>query len=372
MRIFLACDRRILRVWRLRILPKRTATLFACLGCFLTCVSVLTVNTALAASESGISAASAEAGSQEPKSLPVPIHTPAPPYDPAERDAGHAGTVRLRLHVGADGRVKEASVNASSGWPVLDAQSVAAARLWTFSPALDAAGTPMESVAIVPLNFHGAEALHPGRYDPQYAPHFPADAHCVRASGVARIRASIDASGAVLNVVVDTSSGNPSLDREAIRAVRGWRFAPGLKDGVAVGGDVIVPVNFQPPLDPLPEWCAQSVRVRSIAAVKSAKLLEEEQSPVLQAPASGLMVTYSLVDPTEDGKPVVARWFFHGRGGGRTPREVARVDTVLHLGGIQSEILVPKSTEGWPTGAYTVQLDFGKKMVATRSFRVRD
>ena len=59
--------------------------------------------------------------------------------------------------------------------------------------------------------------------------------------------APIDASGNVLNVTTDKSSRNRDLDRAAMDAARKWRFNPGRSGGQVVGGDVIVPVNFQNP-----------------------------------------------------------------------------------------------------------------------------
>ena len=50
----------------------------------------------------------------------------------------------------------------------------------------------------------------------------------------------------VLDVKVEKSSRNRNLDRAAMDAARKWRFNPGLRNGVKVGGDVRVPVNFTP------------------------------------------------------------------------------------------------------------------------------
>ena len=50
----------------------------------------------------------------------------------------------------------------------------------------------------------------------------------------------------MLDVKVEKSSRNRNLDRAAMDAARKWRFNPGLRNGVKVGGDVRVPVNFNP------------------------------------------------------------------------------------------------------------------------------
>jgi len=65
--------------------------------------------------------------------------------------------------------------------------------------------------------------------------------------GTVVLRVTIDANGNVLNVVVDKSSRNRNLDRAAMDAARRWKFNPGLRNGVKVGGDVLVPVKFTPP-----------------------------------------------------------------------------------------------------------------------------
>jgi protein TonB len=64
--------------------------------------------------------------------------------------------------------------------------------------------------------------------------------------GEVLLRVTIDADGRVLNVAVQRSSRNRNLDRAAIDAARKWRFNPGLRNGQKVGGDVLVPVNFNP------------------------------------------------------------------------------------------------------------------------------
>jgi protein TonB len=65
--------------------------------------------------------------------------------------------------------------------------------------------------------------------------------------GSVMLLVTIDATGAVLNVTVKKSSRNRNLDRAAMDAARKWRFNPGRSGGQSVGGDVIVPVNFQNP-----------------------------------------------------------------------------------------------------------------------------
>lgn len=62
-------------------------------------------------------------------------------YPGGELRLGHSGVTRFRLGIGADGRVSDCTVTASSGFPALDA--AACARLTSrarFDPALDSTG----------------------------------------------------------------------------------------------------------------------------------------------------------------------------------------------------------------------------------------
>lgn len=63
--------------------------------------------------------------------------------------------------------------------------------------------------------------------------------------GTAILIVSIDASGGVLDVEVEKSSGNRNLDREAIKAAKRWRFNPEVKNGQKIASRVRVPVEFK-------------------------------------------------------------------------------------------------------------------------------
>ncbi len=57
-------------------------------------------------------------------------YTPAPEYPPAEKAAGHEGTVIVQLVMNADGSVRSSAVGKSSGFPALDEAAVQATRNW--------------------------------------------------------------------------------------------------------------------------------------------------------------------------------------------------------------------------------------------------
>ena len=51
-------------------------------------------------------------------------------------------------------------------------------------------------------------------------------------------------SGAVNRVTIAESSGNESLDRSALDAVKSWKFTPARKNGVIVSQVIKVPITF--------------------------------------------------------------------------------------------------------------------------------
>lgn len=61
------------------------------------------------------------------------------------------------------------------------------------------------------------------------------------------VRVEVDANGNATDVQVVERSGERSrdLDRAVTDAVRQWRFEPAMKDGKAVAGAVVVPVEFK-------------------------------------------------------------------------------------------------------------------------------
>jgi protein TonB len=58
------------------------------------------------------------------------------------------------------------------------------------------------------------------------------------------LRVRVGADGLPEAVLIERGSGDRELDRAAQAAVRGWRFAPTLRDGVAVASEGLLPVEF--------------------------------------------------------------------------------------------------------------------------------
>ena len=75
-------------------------------------------------------------------------------------------------------------------------------------------------------------------------PNYPAEERRRGIQGTTVLIVSIDASGGVLDVEVEKSSGNRNLDREAVKAARRWRFNPEVRDGRKIASRVRVPVDF--------------------------------------------------------------------------------------------------------------------------------
>lgn len=76
-------------------------------------------------------------------------------------------------------------------------------------------------------------------------PRYPLIARKRGYEGRAIIRASVSERGRVLSATVAESSGHDVLDQAARRAVSGWAFQPGQRDGRPIAGRIDVPVEFR-------------------------------------------------------------------------------------------------------------------------------
>ena len=62
--------------------------------------------------------------------------------------------------------------------------------------------------------------------------------------GTVLLEVDVQSDGMVKNIQIKESSSYKLLDKEALDAVRKWRFSPGLKAGEPVSMKVIVPIHF--------------------------------------------------------------------------------------------------------------------------------
>lgn len=76
-------------------------------------------------------------------------------------------------------------------------------------------------------------------------PAYPRDALARRIEGTVYLEVLVDVDGTPLDVRVQTSSGNRSLDEAARKHIlKRWKFKPAMQDGRAVQAIGIVPVRF--------------------------------------------------------------------------------------------------------------------------------
>jgi protein TonB len=84
--------------------------------------------------------------------VPLYSRNPPPPYPRIAKARGYQGRTLLKVLVGPDGRVKEITVAASSGYAVLDEAAVKAVRQWLFEPARQGL-EPLAMWVTVPIRF---------------------------------------------------------------------------------------------------------------------------------------------------------------------------------------------------------------------------
>lgn len=75
-------------------------------------------------------------------------------------------------------------------------------------------------------------------------PNYPEAVRRRGIEGVVQLQVLVDERGVPMAVDIKKSSGFSALDREAFKAVSRWRFEPARRAGVAVAGEVVVPVRF--------------------------------------------------------------------------------------------------------------------------------
>jgi TonB family protein len=206
--------------------------------------------------------------------LKVSLQGGAPPVYPDEALVVCAsGTTKVLVSIDNVGRNRKSKLHESSGNEALDEAALKAVRAWLFRPAI-VNGEPAAGEAIVPITWEDpcpnqlpmsdpmARAIPPAGWDPKVAPQgwpayvvpasrtahppvYPKAAQC--AAGVAKVRVDVAANGNARRVEVGESSGNAALDAAAVAAARQWAYRPGRNGDFVVGGEVLVPVEFQAP-----------------------------------------------------------------------------------------------------------------------------
>lgn len=93
----------------------------------------------------------AESHGAETDALPNQLYNPEPDYPAREYAAGIGGTVKVRIRLGDNGRVAQASIYRSSGEAALDQAALQAVRRWRFEPVSSTHRTVRELV--FPIRF---------------------------------------------------------------------------------------------------------------------------------------------------------------------------------------------------------------------------
>lgn len=100
--------------------------------------------------------------------------------------------------------------------------------------------TPVPAPAAAPQAW--VEAVECADNEP---PRYPESERLAGHEGTVVVTATIDALGAVLDVALRQPTRHAALNREALRAVRAWRFAPARLHGTAVPTTRSVAVEFR-------------------------------------------------------------------------------------------------------------------------------
>ena len=77
-------------------------------------------------------------------------------------------------------------------------------------------------------------------------PDYPRKLSRAGIGGQALVMVTVDEEGSVQGVRIHESSGHPTLDVEAMRAVLRWCYWPGREGERTYGGDILVPIRFTP------------------------------------------------------------------------------------------------------------------------------
>ena len=190
-----------------------------------------------------------------------------PQYPAAVRAEGVEGIVRLECLVREDGTVGEARVIAPLH-PELDREALRSVTEWRFQPGTKD-GKPVAVRVEIEMSFSLRDALEPSKgplldspevFKPSPAiktptllsevkPQYTANAMRAKVGGRVKLECVVLTDGTVGDVRV-AEQLHPELDNEAVRALRKWRFRPGMKDGVAVPVQVQVEMTFTLRSDP--------------------------------------------------------------------------------------------------------------------------
>lgn len=201
-------------------------------------------------------------------SPPVLIHSVNAEFTDAARYAHYQGICLIELIVDAQGNPQNVHIVRPLGMG-LDENAVAAIRQYKFKPAMKDGITPVPVLITIEVNFKLYNGPTPdpsapilssapgsaanGNVQPPFvlhyvAPKYSKNARKNRISGECVIGLTVDTNGKPQNVHVVTSL-EPSLDANAIKAVKQWNYMPAtnMRNGNAIPSEVIVKIEFKLP-----------------------------------------------------------------------------------------------------------------------------
>lgn len=159
-----------------------------------------------------------------------------------------SGEVTVSVAIGADGKVSNAAV-VKSTHEELNALTLAAAKAWTFKPAMDK-GQPVACNAYLPFHFTGtgeppakSEVVDNDKLIPIRQPAPVVPDNLAKLNGEVSVGITVNSNGYVVAAAVESTT-NADLAEIARLAVMRWKFKPVTRDGVAVTVKAVQPFKF--------------------------------------------------------------------------------------------------------------------------------
>ncbi|MGO8757620.1 MAG: energy transducer TonB [Terracidiphilus sp.] len=195
-------------------------------------------------------------------SPPAVLHSVNPEFSDEARRANYQGACLITLTVDAQGNPQNIRVVRALGMG-LDEKAIEAIRQYKFKPAMKDGKTPVAVMVTIEVVFRlyargkpvpstapGFDTV-PSNVSPPHlldyvVPKYSYNGRKNRISGDCVIGLTVDTHGVPQNVHVVTSL-EPSLDENAVKAVKQWRYTPAMSNGNAVPFESTVKVNFTLP-----------------------------------------------------------------------------------------------------------------------------
>lgn len=115
----------------------------------------------------------------------------------------------------------------------------------TLQRVVPAAPAPEPPVEVAPAAAEPQATVEAVRCTDNQPPNYPEHERRLGHEGVVVLTVRVGVDGLVAAIEVKTPSPYPGLDREAVRAVRRWRFEPAQRHGRPVTSDTDVTIEFQ-------------------------------------------------------------------------------------------------------------------------------